>query len=138
MLALIDERSREYLVHVSVTTLFIESESSYENRSATILNGNGIHCSIEASAAIARVRHISAFRRSTRIGLNLDADPKIHFHEIAAAIEFLYWIVELLSPLQRLVNGAAITNDQFVIQVAVFSTALVRAIGLWIYQVLLL
>lgn len=63
-------------------------------------------------------------------------DPEIHFRDIAPAIEFICWIVVLLAPLLRLVNGAAVTNDQFVIQLALFSTALASAIGLRVYQVL--
>jgi hypothetical protein len=60
----------------------------------------------------------------------------IHFRDIAPAIEFICWVVVVLAPLLRLVNGAAVTTDQFVIQVALFSMALAGAIGLRIYHML--
>jgi hypothetical protein len=62
--------------------------------------------------------------------------PEIHFRDIALAIEFVCWVVVLLCPFLRLVNGAAVTDDQFVIQVALFSLALVGAVGLRIYNFL--
>lgn len=62
---------------------------------------------------------------------------KICFREIAPAIEFACWVVALLAPLLRLVNGAAVTDDQFVIQVIIFFMAVVGGVGLRVYQTLL-
>lgn len=63
-----------------------------------------------------------------------DGNPNIRFREVAPAMEFMCWVVVLLVPLLRLANGAAVTDDQFVIQVALFSLALVGAIGLRAYN----
>lgn len=57
----------------------------------------------------------------------------IHFRDVAPAIEFVCWVVVVLCPLLRLVNGAAVTDDQLVIQVALFSLALVIAVCLRLY-----
>jgi hypothetical protein len=63
--------------------------------------------------------------------------PKdIHFRDLAPAIEFVCWVVVVLSPLLRLINGPAVTSDQFIIQVTLFSLALIGAIGLRLYQLL--
>jgi len=65
-----------------------------------------------------------------------DEGPKITFRDVAPAIEFICWTVVVLAPLLRLINGAAVTDDQFIIQVALFSLALTGAIGLRIYNFL--
>lgn len=59
---------------------------------------------------------------------------EVHFRDLAPAIEFACWIVVLLAPLLRLGNGPAVTNDQFVIQVALSFLALSGAVALRIYQ----
>jgi hypothetical protein len=64
-----------------------------------------------------------------------DENLSIRFRDIAPALEFMCWAVVVLAPLLRLVNGAAVTDDQFAIQVAVFTAALFGAIGLRIYQI---
>jgi hypothetical protein len=56
------------------------------------------------------------------------------FRDIAPAIEFACWVVVALAPLLRWVNGAAVTDDQFAIQVGLTSTALVGALGLRFYD----
>lgn len=61
---------------------------------------------------------------------------RIAFRDVAPAIEFMCWVVVVLAPLLRLINGAAVTDDQFVIQVTVFALALTGAIGLRIYNFL--
>jgi hypothetical protein len=63
-----------------------------------------------------------------------EEQPKIAFRDVAPAIEFFCWSVVVLAPLLRLINGAAVTDDQFAIQVALFSLALTGAIGLRIYN----
>jgi hypothetical protein len=70
--------------------------------------------------------------------MNQNENPpsEIHFRDIAPAVEFVCWVVVVLAPLLRLVNGAAVTTDQFVIQIALFSMALTGAIGLRIYHLL--
>jgi len=55
---------------------------------------------------------------------------EIAFSDISPAIEFMCWVVVCLSPFLRWVNGAAVTTDQFYIQVALFSSALLGAIAL--------
>jgi len=65
-----------------------------------------------------------------------DDEPKIGFRDIAPALEFMCWVVVVLAPLLRIVNGAAVTSDQFVMQVAIFVMALVGAIGLRVFQIL--
>lgn len=60
--------------------------------------------------------------------------PKdIHFRDVAPAIEFVCWIVVVLYPLLGLINGPAVTDDQFVFQVALFTLAVLGAIGLRLY-----
>ncbi len=65
-----------------------------------------------------------------------DEEPNIHFRDVAPAIEFVCWVVVVLAPLLRLVNGAAVTDDQFAIQVSLFLIALISGIGLRIYQII--
>jgi hypothetical protein len=65
---------------------------------------------------------------------NIDGDEPGRFAELAPAIEFACWVVVALAPLLRWVNGAAVTDDQFVIQVALTSLALVGAVSLRFYN----
>jgi len=60
----------------------------------------------------------------------------IHFRDIAPAIEFMCWVMVVLMPLLRVVNGPAVTTDQFVFQLMLFSLALISAISLRIYGLL--
>lgn len=62
-----------------------------------------------------------------------EEDPDIRFIDLAPAVEFCCWVVVALCPFLRWVNGAAVTQDQFVIQVTLFSLALTGAISLRIY-----
>jgi hypothetical protein len=62
-------------------------------------------------------------------------NPNVHFRDVAPAIEVMCWVVVLLAPILRLINGAAVTDDQFVIQVAIFVMALSGGIGLRLYQI---
>jgi len=55
---------------------------------------------------------------------------EITFSDISPALEFMCWVVVLLAPFLRWINGAAVTTDQFYIQVALFSAALTGAIVL--------
>lgn len=64
-------------------------------------------------------------------------DEEIRFADIAPAIEFACWTVVGLAPFLRLVNGPAVTDDQWWIQVFLFTTAILGAISLRIYQVVL-
>lgn len=65
-----------------------------------------------------------------------ESPENIHFCDIAPAIEFVCWVVVLLAPLLRWVNGPAVTDDQFVIQVTIFSLAMIGALGLRMYGLL--
>lgn len=58
----------------------------------------------------------------------------IHFQGVAPALEFVCWVVVALAPMLRLINGAAVTSDQFVFQVALFSLAVTGGIALRIYN----
>jgi hypothetical protein len=60
----------------------------------------------------------------------------VSFRDIAPAIEFACWAVVAIIPLLRLINGAAVTDDQFVIQVSLFALALTGAFGLRMYNFL--
>lgn len=57
----------------------------------------------------------------------------IHFRDIAPALEFICWVIVALAPFLRLINGPAVTTDQFVVQITLFSLALLGAVGLRIY-----
>jgi hypothetical protein len=65
-----------------------------------------------------------------------DENLSIRFRDIAPALEFMCWVVVILAPLLRVVNGAAVTSDQFVMQIVIFLMALFGAIGLKILQIL--
>lgn len=58
----------------------------------------------------------------------------IHFQDIAPALEFVCWVLVVLCPLLRLINGAAVTSDQFVFQVTLGSLAVTGGIALRIYN----
>ncbi len=58
----------------------------------------------------------------------------ISFSDLSPAIEFVCWIVVLLAPFLRWVNGPAVTDDQFAIQATLVSLALAGAIGLRIFH----
>jgi hypothetical protein len=58
----------------------------------------------------------------------------IYFRDIAPALEFACWVVVALAPLLRWVNGAAVTQDQFVIQIVLTSFAAVGALSLRFYN----
>ena len=60
--------------------------------------------------------------------------PALQIADIAPALEFCCWVVVALAPLLRWVNGAAVTNDQFVIQATLITFAAISAIGLRIYN----
>jgi hypothetical protein len=61
---------------------------------------------------------------------------EIRFRDVAPTIEFGCWVLALLCPILRLVNGPAVTDDQFAIQVALFSLALLGGAGLRLYNYL--
>ena len=61
---------------------------------------------------------------------------EVKFRDISVAIEFVCWVVLLLAPILRWINGAAVTMDQFVIQVTMVSLAGTGAVGLRIYHLL--
>jgi hypothetical protein len=63
-----------------------------------------------------------------------NAADEVHFTDIAPAIEFVCWVMVALAPMLRVMNGAAVTTDQFVIQMALFSLSLISGIGLRVYN----
>ena len=64
-----------------------------------------------------------------------DDSPKdVPFREIAPMAEFACWVAVVLCPILRLVNGPAVSTDQFVVQVAMFSLALIGGISLRTYN----
>ena len=50
--------------------------------------------------------------------------------ETLPAAEFCCWVVVLLAPMLRWINGAAVTDDQFYIQVGLTTLALLGAVTL--------
>lgn len=50
------------------------------------------------------------------------------WREVRPAVEFCCWAVVVLCPFLRWVNGPAVTSDQFVMQIAVTSLALIIAV----------
>lgn len=66
---------------------------------------------------------------------NGESPQDIHFRDIAPAIEFVCWVVVMLCPLLRLINGPAVTDDQHLVQVTLFSLALLGAASLRLYAV---
>ena len=58
----------------------------------------------------------------------------VSFADVAPAVEFACWVVVGLAPLLRWVNGAAVTDDQFVIQATLVASAAIGATGLRIYN----
>ena len=66
----------------------------------------------------------------------LKSPDDIQFRDLAPAIEFMCWVVVAVAPILRIINGAAVTTDQFVFQVTLFSLALTCGIGLRIYNCL--
>jgi hypothetical protein len=61
-------------------------------------------------------------------------EKEVRFRDVAPAIEFACWVVVALAPFLRWVNGAAVTDDQFVIQVSLVGLALVGALGMRFYN----
>jgi len=64
-----------------------------------------------------------------------ETDEEISFAELAPAIEFMCWTIVALAPFLRWANGAAVTDDQWWIQVFLFSAALLGGLSLRIYQI---
>lgn len=71
---------------------------------------------------------------SEKLSSNRDVVKPIHFRDLSPAIEFSCWVVVALAPFLRWVNGPAVTDDQFVIQVTLVIVALAGAVGLRIYN----
>ena len=63
-----------------------------------------------------------------------DTVEEITFHDISPTLEFICWIVVFLAPILRWINGAAVTTDQYIIQMSLVSIALSGAVGLRIYH----
>lgn len=58
------------------------------------------------------------------------------FLHYSLALEFFAWFAVVLFPFLRVVNGAAVTQDQFGIQITLFASALILAVGLRIFNYL--
>ena len=54
----------------------------------------------------------------------------VDWRETLPAAEFCCWVVVLLAPMLRWINGAAVTDDQFYIQVGLTTLALLGAVTL--------
>jgi hypothetical protein len=73
----------------------------------------------------------------TNLGLccaTMSSEDPEHFREIAPTLEFMCWIAVMLVPFLRLVNGPAVTDDQFYIQCSLAVTAIVGAVSLRIFN----
>jgi hypothetical protein len=69
--------------------------------------------------------------------MNEDEPPEsVQFRDIAPAVEFTCWVIVGLAPMLRLINGPAVTEDQLIIQISLFSLALLGGIGMRIYSIL--
>ncbi len=80
-----------------------------------------------------RTRTMTEHRSDT--GLSQEACWK--FRDMAPVVEFVCWVVVFLAPLLRWVNGPAVTDDQFVVQISIVSGALAGASGLRLHRLLL-
>lgn len=60
--------------------------------------------------------------------------PDVRFRDCALAFEFLCWVIVALAPFLRWINGPAVTDDQFAIQVAIVIIAAVSALTLRVYN----
>lgn len=58
----------------------------------------------------------------------------IRFHDLAPALEFMCWVMVILIPFLRLVNGPAVTDDQFLIQCILAVIMLTGALSLRFYN----
>jgi hypothetical protein len=58
----------------------------------------------------------------------------LRFRDVAPAIEFVCWVVVVLAPILRWINGPAVTGDQFAMQIGLVSLAAMGAIGLRWYN----
>ena len=61
-------------------------------------------------------------------------EEPISFGAVAPALEFICWIIVILIPFLRWVNGAAVTDDQFYIQCTIAATSLIGAVSLRLYN----
>jgi hypothetical protein len=71
---------------------------------------------------------------SEGVNPSTSTDERVSFHEVAPAAEFACWIVVALAPFLRWANGAAVTDDQFVIQIGLTALALGGALSLRFYN----
>lgn len=62
---------------------------------------------------------------------------QIGFIDLMPALEFACWTIIVLATCLRIINGAAVTTDQWWIQVFLFSGALSGACSLRLYQMLI-
>jgi hypothetical protein len=56
------------------------------------------------------------------------------FRDVAPAIEFVCWVVVVLAPILRWVNGPAVTDDQFAMQIGLIGVAATGALALRFYN----
>lgn len=61
-------------------------------------------------------------------------ETAVDWRETLPAAEFCCWIVVALAPMLRWINGAAVTDDQFYIQVGLVTVALAGAVALRIWN----
>lgn len=87
--------------------------------------------------AVVFLQMVLAQQGLTMMKVAPETSSEVRFSDVALAIEFLSWIVVVLCLFLRLVNGAAVTRDQFGIQVALFAVSLTSAVGLRVYNYLL-
>jgi hypothetical protein len=65
-----------------------------------------------------------------------DSTQDSKFSRLAPALEFLCWVAGALVVILRLINGPAVTSDQYVIQTAMLLLTATSAIGLRLYAIL--
>jgi hypothetical protein len=64
----------------------------------------------------------------------MSTENPIQLRDVAPAFEFMSWVAVLLIPFLRLVNGPAVTDDQFCIQCILVSMVLGGALSLRLYN----
>lgn len=54
----------------------------------------------------------------------------VNWRDALPAAEFCFWVIVLLAPMLRLINGAAVTDDQFYVQAGLVTLPLAGAVML--------
>jgi hypothetical protein len=64
-----------------------------------------------------------------------DSFEDIQFRDLAPSMEYVSWVIVLLAPIVRFIDGASVTSDQTYIRSSLFAISLVCAVSLRIYRI---